>query len=232
MTTTLAASNCGFYAGTGIGVVTDVVSLEQGAPSLLAEQRNIAFVNSQRGDVCDTRLWGELYVGYNFSFFRCLHAGLRLGANFTTGELTSRAAWDPGAERMTLTATIRQNHVEPTLDVRGGFIPCHDLLLFVLGGAAYNRIELTQVRLIPQLQLTRSFSTASDLIGWRVGLGLEKLFCCRYGLSFSYIHAYYPTRHQAQTLAVELDPEQPTRVEALRARLSRRIATLGFSYYF
>jgi hypothetical protein len=225
-------SHCGFHVGGGIGVLTNVVSFEQTAPgATTAPDDNAFFSTSQRADICHTNLWGELYLGYGLTFCRCLFGEVRFGANFTTGELTAESAFATPLNRTSLTASIQTNHVEPTLDLRGGFTPCFDLYLFALSGVAYNRVELTQKRMLSREEIVRPFSTASNVVGWRVGLGFEKLFCCRFGLNFAYIHTFYPTRHHTQLLPVA-PQENIFLPQTLKARLSRRIATAGLSCYF
>jgi hypothetical protein len=237
LVTTLGADGAfdGLYGGGSIGLLTSSASVRQISPMLDAESITVGSVNQQRVIACDSTLWGELYLGYGCRFCSCFYLGGRLGANFSGGEVVAESSYDvppfeqdPGSKRAQR-ARIEMNDVEPTLDAKGGWLPCDSTMVFGLLGLSLNRVTLTVERALEPVQLLDIASVASHVLGLRVGLGVEQLFCCHYGLSLAYVYTFYPRRHQERLVPVS---ESLSGLQTTRASPARQTASIGLAYYF
>jgi hypothetical protein len=225
----------GFYGGGSIGLLTSSASLRQISPLLIGEIIEDPALNDQRTTVCNTTLWGEGFVGWGCLLCDPFYLGGRLGANVSSGEVVGESAIsfppfeaDPETLRRQR-ARISMNNVEPTIDIKGGWIPCDTTMLFGFIGLSYNHITMTLEQSFDLLETVNRTTAASDVLGFRFGAGIEQLFCCRYALILSYTYTSYPTRcHQRQIPRGSNDPI----TLLLRARPIRQVASIGLAYYF
>jgi hypothetical protein len=226
----------GYYAGGSIGLLTSSASLRQISPLLIGEFVEDRTLNDQRVTVCNATLWGEGFVGWGCLLCDPFYLGGRLGANVSSGEVVGESAISfPPTEqvsRKTLRsqrARISMNNVEPTVDLKGGWIPCDTTMLFGFIGLSYNHITMTLEQSFDLFETVTRRSVAGDVLGIRFGAGIEQLFCCRYALILSYTYTSYPTRHHERQVPLEPDD---TVTLLLRARPIRQVASIGLAYYF
>jgi hypothetical protein len=236
----------GLHAGGMIGISSSGGGLESTSTidfGLVPEQPPVPFGSVFRAEVCKRGLWGELYLGYGCTAGGWFYLGARLGANFTSSQIhaTLNCGSVLAAEEVAIPlliterVSLKMNDVEPTIDFRPGLLWCGDTMLFALIGAAYNRAEIiTSVSMnIPELAniAISPVRVASNLVGCRLGVGLEQLICCRYGLILSYVYTLYPTQHvKFDQAGAELFLRGQS--GAVRVRPSKQEASLGVAYYF
>jgi opacity protein-like surface antigen len=226
----------GLHVGGNVGVAGDFASFE--AATFVPEGGEPFVGQGLKSEGCKRRLAGELYLGYGCEVGCGFYLGGRLGINFASSQVASTAKrlTPRSVETFENAVALETNSVEPTLDVRPGYILCDDTMLYGLIGIAYSWVEL-QGRgdlLFTQeiLGSTGIQRTGSNGVGARFGLGLERLFCGCYGINLSYVYTLYPKQHLKADTVFNTGSADLDLALRVRARPSKQMALIGLSYYF
>lgn len=217
---------------------------EYGDPQL------VGMKNSDLNDVV-TGFDANIKVGYGL-FMKSLFLGVELAANWNNvsdslSSLTQTVAVGSYVDTYNTTlssdAHVKYNAFEPTLDFKPGVRMGRNSLLYARFGASYNQVKLTESAHFDE-EIYPSFTYSSvqnihlsetkNVVGFRVGVGMEQKFNRHFAVNVDYIHTDYgnlEVKGAADIATVDGSIVNGFTVEQ-QADLTRDTVTLGMSYYF
>jgi opacity protein-like surface antigen len=222
----------GAYGGVAVGIQT--LNADVTTSTNLITDVDAGILLSLNDRMCQNNVSVDLFVGYGLVLCDHFYVGGRVGVNLAQKRLQQHSNLEIIEEISVGFGGVRQvdlNYAEPTLDLKGGLIFCDNVMFFGLVGASYNQLTLTHGDFFPpeaELDISALSSTA-NVVGVRVGGGVEYLLGCRYGINLSYLYTFYPGTSGRQNVPIG---GQSSFDRTIRASPSSQTASVGLNYYF
>lgn len=243
---------CGFYAGvslggafrSGAGHTSSTTSITSGTDTLTAT-RDLKF------DARKNAFLGSFAVGYGYEWCDDLYLGLEGFVNgsshhsHTPTETTTLSDTDDGVtETLTYSNRVRAklHSAEVGIDLRPGYVLCKNTMLYGRVGVAYNRLTLSSDPTFSFVEGTTSLPGSVSLRGhknrgaFRIGGGLERMFCDNFAIRMDYVYTYYGKVSNTRSFTGSTTVGGVTTTAAFSSASSVKVTsnttTLGLFYYW
>lgn len=188
-----------YYLGIGLGGVNG----EFQTTSDTEVYPSFSFFSNQlvNPKISDTKLLGSIYIGRLFAFKHLL-----FGPEFYLNIGAPNSNWTQSAnllfpeESLTTNSNSQLNNIDFGIDGRVGLLTNMTSALYARVGVSFNKLinNFTIIDSRPTIPLIETANNAAnhDLVGLRIGAGLEQTISSSFSIRGDYIFTYYPSSSQ------------------------------------
>ncbi len=184
----------GFHIGLGLGVssffskMSTTYELENFGVEIISPVSNSEASATKNGAM------GQFLVGYGYVAPHNTYIGIE-------GMLSALASTKINFNNTYVTSDITRNMLEPSLDLRFGLLLTPSSLIYLQGGASYNRLKI-DLHTPAQLAVGGGSRRVST-IGTQVGVGFEYMTSKHIGFAGNYTYEFYPSLSGGSSLSCE-----------------------------
>ncbi|NGX60940.1 MAG: hypothetical protein K940chlam9_00415 [Chlamydiae bacterium] len=175
--------------------------------------------------------YGEIFGGWGRQC-SCLYLGGRLGVNFTNSDRKKTFIDEQEMNFNTIGTELRTTEV--TFDFKPGLVFCQKAMIFGTLGAAFNCQELKGKSEAIIVDGGNGFDFKEDKsgAGFRIGGGIEYLFCRCISLQAGYVYSDYWRLRANREEEFLVDEIEFLHTIQFSNNICRHTFSLGLAYYF